>query len=181
MTKILGLDLGTNSIGWAVIEAEQDSEGKTNLKKILSANSRIIPMSADQLGNFDKGNKVSQTADRTAFRGVRRLNERFKLRRQRLLRVLDKLNYLPPHYSESLTRYGDFKDGVEVLFPWKPTGDGKHEFLFQTSFNEMLADFAKNNPNWVANDKKIPYAGLYIIFERKLYLRKLQIRNLHGY
>lgn len=26
MAKILGLDLGTNSIGWAVVEKERDSE-----------------------------------------------------------------------------------------------------------------------------------------------------------
>ena len=35
MAKILGLDLGTNSIGWAVVD---DSE-----KKILDAGIRIFP------------------------------------------------------------------------------------------------------------------------------------------
>lgn len=33
-------------------------------------------MDAAQLGDFNKGNTVSQTANRTQFRGVRRLYER---------------------------------------------------------------------------------------------------------
>jgi CRISPR-associated endonuclease Csn1 len=36
MKKILGLDLGTNSIGWALIDADE--------KNILGMGSRIIPM-----------------------------------------------------------------------------------------------------------------------------------------
>ena len=48
MKKILGLDLGTNNIGWALIE--QDFESKAG--KISGAGSRIIPMSQDILGTF---------------------------------------------------------------------------------------------------------------------------------
>jgi CRISPR-associated endonuclease Csn1 len=57
MRKILGLDLGTNSIGWALVE--QDFEAQSG--KILGMGSRIIPMSQETLGDFDKGNSVSQT------------------------------------------------------------------------------------------------------------------------
>ena len=56
MKLILGLDLGTNSIGWAVIVAEIDDEGNLQLVKIDAAGSRIIPMDATVLGDFDKGN-----------------------------------------------------------------------------------------------------------------------------
>ena len=77
MKKILGLDLGTNSIGWAVVNAETATRNDetTFLKpvRISAAGSRIIPMSADILGDFDKGNSVSQTAERTSYRGIRRL------------------------------------------------------------------------------------------------------------
>lgn len=89
MKKILGLDVGTNSIGWAVINASIDEEGKEHLNKIECAGSRIIPMDAAVLGDFDKGNSKSQTADRTQSRGVRRLYERARLRRERLHRVLN--------------------------------------------------------------------------------------------
>ncbi|SUJ03444.1 Uncharacterized protein conserved in bacteria [Sphingobacterium spiritivorum] len=56
MKHILGLDLGTNSIGWALIK--QDFENKQG--EILGMGSRIIPMSQDVLGDFGKGNSVSQ-------------------------------------------------------------------------------------------------------------------------
>ncbi|MBO4764656.1 MAG: hypothetical protein J5508_02965, partial [Bacteroidales bacterium] len=90
MNKILGLDLGTNSIGWAVVNADEVTrENNTTYLKprgIGSAGSRIIPMSADILGDFDKGNSISQTAERTRLRMVRRLRERNLQRRERMLR-----------------------------------------------------------------------------------------------
>ena len=76
MKTILGLDLGTNSIGWALIK--HDFEKKEG--EILGMGSRIIPMSQDILGKFDTGQSISQTAERTGFRGVRRLLERDLLR-----------------------------------------------------------------------------------------------------
>ena len=51
MKKILGLDLGTNSIGWALIEADGH--------KIIKAGSRIIPMDAATIGDYEKGNLKS--------------------------------------------------------------------------------------------------------------------------
>jgi len=83
MKKILGLDLGTNSIGWAMIEKSADEK----IGKILGAGSRIIPMTQDTLGKFDSGVTESQTAVRTGFRGGRRLRERQLIIRERLLRV----------------------------------------------------------------------------------------------
>ena len=59
MKKILGLDLGTNSIGWAVV-CHSDTDGQTERKWIEMAGSRIIPMDAAILGDFDKGNSKSQ-------------------------------------------------------------------------------------------------------------------------
>ena len=94
MKKILGLDLGTNSIGWALISTNENDKPC----KIEGMGSRIIPMSQDIIGEFDKGNSVSQTAERTGFRGTRRLRERHLLRRERLHRVLNILEFLPKHY-----------------------------------------------------------------------------------
>ncbi|MDR1552309.1 MAG: hypothetical protein LBS69_02445, partial [Prevotellaceae bacterium] len=65
MKKILGLDLGTNSIGWALVKLDFDNKQGS----ILGIGSRIIPMDAAQMGNFDAGNSISQTAERTGFRG----------------------------------------------------------------------------------------------------------------
>jgi CRISPR-associated endonuclease Csn1 len=154
--KILGLDLGTNSIGWAVISKNDDD----TLAAINGLGSRIIPMSQDILGNFDAGNSVSQTAERTGFRGTRRMRERFLLRRERLHRVLHLLKFLPEHYEKYIDfdkRPGQFVQNAEPKLPWKQTTDGKPEFLFQKSFDEMLADFAQTQPQLLAENKKIPY------------------------
>src|SRR5690349_1533748 len=106
--NILGLDLGTNSIGWALVN--QDFEKKEG--KFLGMGSRIIPMSQDILGEFDKGNSVSQTAERTKYRSVRRLRERHLLRRERLHRVLNVLNFLPEHYAAEI----DFEHKLGKFF-----------------------------------------------------------------
>lgn len=148
--KILGLDLGTNSIGWAVVNDNEES------KSIASAGSRIIPMDAAQMGDFESGNSVSQTANRTAARGARRLYERRALRRERLNRVLSILGFLPPNYAKELNRYGQLNKGVEPKLAWS-TENGKSVFLFQPSFVEMTREFAIAQPQLVANGKKIAY------------------------
>ena len=182
MKKILGLDLGTNSIGWAVVNAEEvNRENETSFLKpasISAAGSRIIPMSADILGDFDKGNSVSQTAERTGFRGVRRLHERNLLRRERLLRVLKLMNFLPEHYANQIDRYGKFINHSEPKLAWTKDEIGKYRFIFEDSFNEMLADFAKNQPQLVANGKKVPYDWTIYYLRKKALSQKLTKEEL---
>lgn len=176
--KILGLDLGTNSIGWAVIKADVDEKGKEQLEGIEAAGSRIIPMDAALLGNFDKGNSVSQTSERTAFRGMRRLRERHLLRRERLHRVLDVLGFLPEHYANSLNRYGKFSANEECKLPWARQEDGTYEFLFQDSFHEMLADFAHRAPEVVAEGKKVPYDWTLYFLRKKALTQPIRKEEL---
>lgn len=173
MKKILGLDLGTNSIGWAVLNAttETRNDGTTYLKpvEISATGSRIIPMSADILGDFDKGNSVSQTAERTSYRSIRRLHERNLLRRERLLRVLKIMGFLPDHFASQIDVYGKFINHCEPKLPWYKGPDGKMEFLFKDSFNEMLTDFAANQPQLITCGKKVPYDWtIYYLRKRAL-------------
>jgi CRISPR/Cas system Type II protein with McrA/HNH and RuvC-like nuclease domain len=76
MANILGLDLGTNSIGWAVVSKNEENK----IEELKGLGSRIIPMSQDILGKFDSGNSISQTAERTGFRGVKKPTEYAGLR-----------------------------------------------------------------------------------------------------
>ena len=46
MKNIVGLDLGTNSIGWAVVNGSVNDDGSEQLVKIQASGSRIIPMDA---------------------------------------------------------------------------------------------------------------------------------------
>ena len=152
MRNIIGLDLGTNSIGWSVIQEAPTA------KQILGSGSRIIPMDAAQLSDFAKGNTKSQTNDRTRYRGTRRLRERSLLRRERLFRVLDIMGFLPPHFSESLTRYGKFKNAdEEPKLAWRKDHDGNSIFLFVDSFQEMLGEFKDTNLELIADGLKVPY------------------------
>lgn len=157
MKKILGLDLGTNSIGWAVVNANIDENGKEILQGISAAGSRIIPMDAEKLGKFATGNKVSQTADRTSYRSNRRLRERHLLRRERLHRVLNIMGFLPEHFAKELDRYGKFASDKEPKIAWKKTENDSYEFLFKDSFERMLKEFQEKQPEFCADGKKIPY------------------------
>ena len=145
MAKILGLDLGTNSIGWAVIDNEN--------KRIEGAGSRIIPMDGDRMNKFESGKgSISYTEDRTKARGARRLRERYLLRRERMLRVLNIMGFLPEHYASQLDRYGKLPADKEPKLAWREGKDGTPEFLFKASFEEMAAEFRNSG-----HDGNIPY------------------------
>ena len=176
MKRILGLDLGTNSIGWSVLLTEIDENGNVQLKRIEAAGSRIIPMDAAMLGDFDRGNSISQTAERTRLRGIRHLLERCLLRRERLHRVLDILEFLPSHYSQALNRYGQIKEGEEPKMAWRKNEMSKYEFLFTESFNEMLEDFRLTHPELVG--KKVPYDWTIYYLRKKALTQKISKEEL---
>jgi CRISPR-associated endonuclease Csn1 len=180
MKNILGLDLGTNSIGWAVVEGEETERG-LNLENIGMAGSRIIPMDAAVLGDFAKGTTKSQTSERTSFRGVRRLRERHLLRRERLHRVLQLLGYLPEHYAKCIdfeNHPGKFLTDTECKLPWRQTTDGQYEFIFQSSFEEMLVDFAKHQPQLVADGRKVPSDWTIYYLRKKALTEKISNEEL---
>ena len=165
MRNILGLDLGTNSIGWALVDGET--------KTIIKAGSRIIPMDARDMSEYETGGLQSAASKRTELRGARRLYERAILRRERLFRVLNILGFLPEHFKEQIdfvTHLGKFKNHQEPLLPYRKNAEGKSEFIFKDSFNEMVADFSEKHPEMVANGKKIPYDWtIYYLRKKALY------------
>lgn len=174
--KILGLDLGTNSIGWALVNENCEKQ-----KEILGIGSRIIPMSQDILGKFDSGNSISQTADRTGFRGVRRLRERYLLRRERLHRVLHILGFLPEHYEANIdfdNRFGKFLADTEPKLVWKENENGSFDFIFKSSFNEMIEEFKIIHPQLFENDKLIPYDWTIYFLRKKALSQKIEKEEL---
>lgn len=102
MKTVIGLDLGTNSIGWSLIQTNIDDVQKGNVAtkegKILGIGSRIIPMDGDAMSKFESGNPVSKTADRRQARGTRRLLQRYRLRRSRLIKTLQILGWIPENF-----------------------------------------------------------------------------------
>ena len=91
MKKILGLDLGTNSIGWALVnEAENENEKSS----IIMLGVRVNPLTVDEQKNFEKGKSITTNADRTMKRGKRRNLQRYKLRRENLIEILKENGFI---------------------------------------------------------------------------------------
>lgn len=85
MKKVLGLDLGTTSIGWAIVN---QAENKDEQSSIVKAGVRVNPLSVDEKDSFEKGKPTSTNAERTLKRGMRRNQQRFKQRRNNLLAMM---------------------------------------------------------------------------------------------
>lgn len=143
MKKILGLDIGTNSIGWSVIE--RDMENETG--RILGLGCRIIPTDTELLSKYETGQAASKSAVRRQARGARRLKQRYKLRRDRLIKSLQLLGWLPPVFQpghsipvsaetlmEMKTAFGthEISDDWVVYFL-------RHKALYQAVTKEELA------------------------------------------
>ncbi len=91
MKKVLGLDLGVTSIGWALI-SENDNEVDN---KILGIGCRIIPYSSTEDNDFTKGSGESKCQKRTIHRTQRKMFDRYQLRRTDLVSKLRELKMLP--------------------------------------------------------------------------------------
>ena len=89
--KILGLDIGTTSIGWALVnEAENENEKSS----IIKLGVRLVPLTADEKDEFEKGKPASTNSNRTSKRSARRILSRYKLRRDSLLDCLKENNII---------------------------------------------------------------------------------------
>lgn len=91
MRKILGLDLGVASIGWALVnEAEKDNETSS----IIKLGVRVNPLTVDESSNFEKGKSITTNADRTLKRSMRKNLQRYKLRRDNLIEILKQYGFI---------------------------------------------------------------------------------------
>lgn len=107
--------------------------------------------------------------------------QRAELRRERLLRVLGKLCFLPEHFKNEIDfeeHPGKFKNHGEPLLPYRKSGSGKNEFIFMDSFNEMLADFKESQPELVEGGKKIPYDWVIYYLRKKALSRAVKREEL---
>lgn len=85
MKKVLGLDLGTTSIGWALVNQAENTDEKSSIIKV---GVRVNPLTTDEKGSFESGKAITTNADRRVKRGMRRNMSRYKLRRDNLKALL---------------------------------------------------------------------------------------------
>lgn len=88
---VLGLDLGTNSIGWALVDSSNE--------KIRYQGVRIFQEGVGR----EKGNEISLAAKRTEFRARRRMLFRRRLRKIETLKVLIELKLCPSLSNQQLS------------------------------------------------------------------------------
>jgi CRISPR-associated endonuclease Csn1 len=89
---VLGLDLGPNSVGWALIDAEFENGAQIAESGLLAAGVRVFEEGVD---NFDTSKEASRAAARRATRSARRRQRRLLERRQRLRAALQQAGLLP--------------------------------------------------------------------------------------
>lgn len=89
---VIGLDVGTNSLGWCLLKEFEDSA-----IEIIKTGVHIFP-----IGTIvdDKSNKEkTRNEQRRQYRGASRMRYRFKLRRKNLRKILNDLGMLPDYNS----------------------------------------------------------------------------------
>ncbi|MBK9274350.1 MAG: type II CRISPR RNA-guided endonuclease Cas9 [Flavobacteriales bacterium] len=91
---IVGLDVGSNSVGWAVVEVNAE-----RLERIHAMGSRIIPM-GPELKEYEEGKRITKNATRRQKRSMRRNHQRYKLRRAKLVQALGLIDAWPEGLGE---------------------------------------------------------------------------------
>lgn len=91
MKRILGLDLGTTSIGWALVDEAECPEERSSIIKL---GVRVNPLTTDESQNFEKGKAIETNAARRDKRSARRNLQRYKLRRSALISLLKEHGFI---------------------------------------------------------------------------------------
>jgi len=97
---VLGLDLGSASIGWALISEGLEKKNST----IIDMGCRIIPYDGTEGDDFAKGRGESRNSARTLMRGARRGYDRYQMRRAHLVKTLKKNGIYPNDSLRSLPK-----------------------------------------------------------------------------
>lgn len=93
MKKILGLDIGTTSIGWAYVHEAEHTKEQSN---IIELGVRVNPLTVDEQKEFTEGKACTTNTSRRLKRSMRRNLQRYKLRRQQLIKLLLESDIIQP-------------------------------------------------------------------------------------
>lgn len=118
--RILGIDTGTNSLGWAVVDKNEDG-----LFSLIKRGSLIFQEGV----KVEKGIESSKAADRTSHRALRKQYFRRRLRKIEVLKVLVEFGWCPYLSSEALHLWHVKKiyPVDEAFMAWQRTNDNFEE------------------------------------------------------
>lgn len=100
MKRILGLDPGVASIGWALVnEAETEDEQSS----IIRLGTRIVPLADGEEQKFSRGENLGTNAARTQKRSARKTLDRYQQRRDKIILLLKEAGIITDdtHLSEA--------------------------------------------------------------------------------
>lgn len=159
MSRILGLDLGTNSIGWGIVDENNDGTYKLFDKGVTIFQEGV---------KIEKGIESSKAADRTTHRHSRRHYFRRKLRKIEVIKVLVENDLCPQLTKEQLDdwRYKRVYPLVEEFILWQRTSDNEEKNPYHDRYiclTEKLNLSAKK-------DRYILGRALYHLAQRRGFL-----------
>lgn len=143
MTKILGIDTGTNSLGWAIVEKQADEY------HLLDKGVNIFQEGV----KIEKGIESSKAAERTAHKAARVRNYRIKLRKIRLLRILSDAHLCPPLSKAELSAWRLKKEYPknELFMQWQSTDDEseKTPYVYRHKCLHESLDFSSMTDRYI--------------------------------
>lgn len=159
MTKILGLDLGTNSIGWAVVEKESG-----DYYHLLDKGVHIFQ---DGVAH-DKSGEKPAVQDRTAARASRRHYFRRRLRKIDLLKVLKSHDLCPGIKDEELELWRKNKQYPknDDFMAWQRTDDN----CDKNPYHDRYVCLTRNLDMNKKSDRYILGRALYHLNQRRGFL-----------
>jgi len=183
MTKILGLDIGTNSVGGALINLEEFGK-KGNIEWL---GSRVIPVDGDMLQKFESGGQVeTKAAFRRQMRMARRLKQRYKLRRTRLIKTFKALGWVNEHFPENFKEIKknnpDFEFNINEYLPLQEetVKEALIELIGRKEVNQLLSENNGNIPKKPDGKLDIPISEDWIIYylRKKALYKKISVQEL---
>lgn len=159
MTRVLGLDLGTNSIGWAIVDKEDN--GNTTLID------KGVHIFQDGVAH-DKSGEKPAVQERTAARASRRHYFRRRLRKIELLKVLIESEMCPPLSEFELSEWKTRKKYPlnEDFIVWQRTDDNSDKNPYYDRYLCLTKQLDLN----AREDRYILGRALYHLNQRRGFL-----------
>ena len=158
MAKVLGLDLGTNSLGWALVD--ESEQGYTLLDKGVEIFQEGVAR--------EKNNEKPAVQDRTDARALRRHYFRRRLRKIELLKVLIRYDLCPPLPDGQLSAWRQKKQYPldEAFLRWQRTDDNEDRNPYHDRYMVLTKqlDLGERRQRWLLG------RALYHLAQRRGFL-----------
>lgn len=144
MKRILGIDTGTNSLGWAVVDKNETGDYSLVRKGSLIFQEGV---------KIEKGIESSKASERTEHKSSRKHYFRRRLRKIEVLKVLIKYGMCPPLSDEALHLWHVKKQYPldEAFISWQRTDEkfGRNPYYFRHVCLHEKLDLSEESERYV--------------------------------